>query len=245
MYISWIIPAYNEEKRIEKTILEVDGYLRGKNFEYEIIVVDNGSKDGTPRIVENLKGIVKKLRLLKTHGPGKGWAVREGMQKASGDYRIFADADNSVSPGQLDTFLPYVCGPNQKPDSCFDVVIGSIEVAGATVEEHAQWYRRVLGKLAKYIIRAVAGLWAIHDSQRGFKLFSKRAAETIFPRQKITTWGFDIEVLLIAKRHGFRIKEIPVVWINPEGSKVGLGAYVSTFKELLQIKWNDIRGVYR
>ena len=245
MYLSWVIPAYNEEKRIEKTVLEVDAYLRGKNFEYEIIVVDNGSKDRTSRIVENLRGTTKKLKLLKTNGPGKGWAVREGMMKASGDYRVFADADNSVSPGQLDTFLRYGCGANQKPDSCFDVVIGSIEVAGATIEEHAQWYRRLLGKLAKYLIRVVAGLWAIHDSQRGFKLFSKRAADIIFSRQKITTWGFDIEVLLIAKRHGFRIKELPVVWINPDDSKVGLGAYVSTLKELLQIKWNDIRGVYR
>src|SRR3989344_5913534 len=245
MYISWIIPAYNEEKRIEKTILEVDGYLRGKNFEYEIIVVDNGSKDGTPRIVENLKGIVKKLRLLKTHGPGKGWAVREGILKASGDYRIFADADNSVSPGQLDTFLPYVCGSNQKPDSCFDVVIGSIEVAGAKIEEHAQWYRRALGKFSKYIIRFIAGLWEIRDTQRGFKLFSRRAAEIIFSRQRIMTWGFDIEVLVIAKKHGFRIKELPVVWVNPGDSKVGLGAYVSTFMELLQIVWNNIWGRYR
>lgn len=245
MYLSWIIPAYNEEKKIEKTILEVDQYLRGRNFEYEIIVVDNGSKDATPGIVENLKGPVRNLKLIKTNGPGKGWAVRAGMLAAKGENRIFADADNSVSPGQLDSFLPYVCNPNQKSDSCFDVVIGSIEVAGAVVEEHAQWYRRALGKFSKYIIRAGAGLWDIRDTQRGFKLFSRRAAEIIFPRQRITTWGFDIEVLVIAKKHGFRIKELPVVWVNPGGSKVGLGAYVSTFVELLQIVWNTMRGRYR
>src|SRR3990170_8591305 len=134
MFLSGFIPAYNEEKRIEKTILEVDQYLRGRNFEYEIIVVDNGSKDATSRVVENLRGPVKNLKLLKTNGPGKGWAVRAGMLAAHGENRIFADADNSVSPGQLDSFLPYVCGPVQKPDSCFDVVIGSIEAEGAVIE---------------------------------------------------------------------------------------------------------------
>ncbi|KKW18694.1 MAG: hypothetical protein A2131_01695 [Candidatus Sungbacteria bacterium GWC2_49_10] len=245
MYLSWIIPAYNEEKRIEKTILEVDRYLRGQNFDYEIIVVDNGSKDTTSRVVENLKGPIKNLKLMKTNGPGKGWAVRAGMLAAKGENRIFADADNSVSPGQLDSFLPYVCGLDQKPDSCFDVVIGSIEAEGAVIEEHAQWYRRALGKFSKYIIRFFAGLWEIRDTQRGFKLFSRRAAEIIFPRQRITTWGFDIEVLVIAKKHGFRIKELPVTWVNPGDSKVGLGAYVSTFMELLQIVWNDVRGRYR
>ena len=125
------------------------------------------------------------------------------------------------------------------------MVIGSIEAKGAKIEEHAQWYRRALGKFSKYIIRAVAGLWEIRDTQRGFKLFSRRAAEIIFPRQRITTWGFDIEVLVIAKKHHLRIKELPVVWVNPGDSKVGLGAYVSTFIELLQVVWNNIQGRYR
>ncbi|OGZ95553.1 MAG: hypothetical protein A2847_01170 [Candidatus Sungbacteria bacterium RIFCSPHIGHO2_01_FULL_50_25] len=245
MYLSWIIPAKNEVRHIEKTILEVDQYLRGKNFEYEIIVADNGSTDATAQIVDNLRGTISHLKLLKTKGPGKGWAVREGMLAAGGEYRIFADADNSVSPGQLDSFIPHVCKSSQEPSACFDVVIGSIEIEGASVEEHAQWYRRALGKFSKYVIRVIAGLWEIRDTQRGFKLFSRRAAEIIFSRQRITTWGFDIEVLVIAKRHGFRIKEVPVRWVNPAGSKVGLGAYVSTFRELLEIKWNDIRGIYR
>lgn len=245
MYLSWIIPSYNEEKRIEKTLLEVDRYLRSKQFEYEIIVVDNGSRDRTSQIVENLKGTMKNIRLLKTKGPGKGWAVKEGMISAKGELRIFSDADNSVSPEQLDHFLPFICTPDSNSESCYDIVIGSIEVEGATIEEHAQWYRRMLGKLSKYIIRAIAGLWAIHDTQRGFKLFTRPAAETIFPHQKITTWGFDIEVFVVAKRHHLRVKELPVVWVNPDGSKVGLGAYVSTFRELLQIKWNDLRGIYR
>lgn len=246
MYLSWIIPAYNEEKRMETTLYAVDAYLRSKNFldGYEIIVVDSSSKDRTPDLVTQLSPRISHLSLLTVDNKGKGWAVHEGMLKAQGNIRIFADADNSVSPDQLDNFLPFLCSGNKK-ENCFDVVIGSIEIGGATIEEQAQWYRRTLGKLSKYIIRIISGLWEIRDTQRGFKLFSKRAAETIFPHQTIFAWGFDIEVLLIAKRHGMGIKEVPVKWVNPADSKVGIGAYVSTFKELLQIKWNDILGKYK
>ena len=124
------------------------------------------------------------------------------------------------------------------------MVIGSIEVEGAVINEQAQWYRRLLGKLSKYLIRAVSGLWEIRDSQRGFKWFSKRAAETVFPRQTLMGWGFDFEVILIAKRHGLRVREVPVRWVNPPDSKVRLGAYVTTLHELFMVKWNDIRGKY-
>lgn len=246
MYLSWIIPAYNESLRIEKTLREVDRYLRSRNFpgEYEILVVDNSSKDGTSEIVEKLTREIKGLRLLKTQGPGKGWAVREGMLNSAGEIRMFSDADNSVSPEQADNFLPLVCVKPYKVD-CFDVVIGSIEIAGSKIEEQAQWYRRLLGKFSKYIIRFISGLWEIHDSQRGFKFFSSRAAKFIFTRQTITGWGFDFEVLLIAKRNDFKIREVPVRWINPPDSKVRLDAYVVTLVELLKVKWNDIRGIYR
>ena len=245
MYLSWIIPAYNEERRIEKTLYEVDAYLMSKNFSggYEIIVVDSASLDRTAEIVKKLSPRIFNLSLLSVENKGKGWAVHEGMLKARGDARIFADADNSVSPDQLDNFLPLLCLGGKK-DNCFDAVIGSIEIEGSTIEEHAQWYRRALGRVSKLIIRVISGLWEIRDTQRGFKLFSKRAAEAIFPRQTIATWGFDIEVLLIAKRRGFGTKEVPVKWVNPPDSKVSIGAYVGTFKELLQIKWNDILGKY-
>jgi len=280
MYLSWIIPAHNEASRIEKTLREVDAYLRSKNFPggYEILVVDNTSEDETPGIVERLKGEIQGLRLLRTVGPGKGWAVKAGMREAQGEILMFSDADNSVSPEQADNFLPLVCmggglasvkrvssvsfssqdqqrlkdkigtkpeyGTINETRDCFDVVIGSIEISGAKIKEQAQWYRRILGKLAKYVIRVVSGLWEIRDSQRGFKFFSRRAAEVIFPRQTLTGWGFDFEILLIAKRRGFKIKEVPVIWINPPGSKVRLSAYFTTLLELLRIKWNDLRGVY-
>ena len=247
MFLSWIIPAYNEEKRIEKTLREVDAYLRAKDFPggYEIIVANSASRDRTAEIVTQMQQQISNLRLLDIENKGKGWAVQQGMMKAQGDIRLFSDADNSVSPDHLDKFMPYLCGiepPSQ--EQCFDVVIGSIEIPGASIEEHAQWYRRALGKMAKYVIRAVSGLWAIHDSQRGFKVFSRHAADKIFPRQTITGWGFDFEILLIAKIHGFRIREVPVRWINPADSKVGLSAYATTFAELMHVKWNKIKGVY-
>ena len=245
LYLSWIIPTYNEEERIAKTVREVDGYLKSKNFadRYEIIVVDSASGDRTAERVKTLAAVTPALGLVSVQNRGKGWAVKQGMLSASGDIRIFSDADNSVSPDQCDRFLPIVCGGGDRQE-CFDVVIGSIEAEGAAIEEHAQWYRRSLGKLSKYVIRVGADLWEIRDTQRGFKMFSRRAAERIFPQQTITGWGFDIEILLIAKRNGLRIHEVPVRWVNPGDSKVSIGAYASTFKELVEIKRNDLQGLY-
>ncbi|OHA08962.1 MAG: hypothetical protein A3B37_02955 [Candidatus Sungbacteria bacterium RIFCSPLOWO2_01_FULL_59_16] len=248
MHVSWIIPAYNEERRIEKTVREVDAYLRSKNFPggYEIIVADSASRDRTAEIVSGLSRGMQRLRLVKVENRGKGWAVKQGMLAARGEARVFADADNSVSPEQADRFLPHLCRPEAEArGGCFDIVIGSIGVPGATVEERAQWYRRFLGRLAKFAIRAVSGLGEVRDSQRGFKFFSRRAAEAIFPRQRLTGWGFDFEILLIGKRNGFRIKEIPVRWVNPSDSKVRLHAYLTTLLELFAVKWNDLLGRYR
>lgn len=259
MYLSWIIPAYNEEKRIEKTIRDVDVYLKSKQFPggYEIIISDSASRDRTGELVGKLMQEIPALRLVKVENKGKGWAVREGMRAAHGEIRGFSDADNSVSPEQADLVLANLCLPVQagRPvqqagragghPQCFDIVIGSIEVEGAKIEEQAQWYRRLLGHMAKLLIRVVSGVWEVRDSQRGFKFFSKQAAEVIFPIQTLTGWGFDFEVLLIGKRNGFRIKEIPVKWVNPPDSKVRLNAYFTTLIELLRVKWNDMRGLYQ
>lgn len=245
MYLSWIIPTYNEEKRIEKTIREVDAYLRSKNFSggYEIIISDSASRDRTVAIVNGLTQKISRLRVVRVENKGKGWAVNRGMLEAKGDIRLFSDADNSVSPEQADKFLPLLCQESGAKD-CYDIVIGSIEIPGASVEEQAQWYRRILGKSAKYLIRAVSGLWDIRDSQRGFKFFTRRAAEAVFRRQTIFGWGFDFEVLLIGRRNGFKIKEVPVNWINPPDSKVNLKAYATTFMELFKMKFNDLMGKY-
>jgi len=162
--------------------------------------------------------------------------VKQGMLEARGKYRLFMDSDNSVPIDYFDKFLPYF-------SQGYDVVIGSIEVAGAKIEEHAAWYRRLLGHWAKLLIRFMA-IWEIHDTQRGFKIFSEKAAREVFPLQTLTRWGFDIEILVISKNLGFRIKELPVTWNNPAGSKVTLGAYFTTLRDLLIVKKNLIFGKY-
>lgn len=238
MYLSVILPAYNEAKRIAQTLLDIDKYLSRQKYEYEIIVVDDGSRDNTVSIVKKMQGLVKNLRLIDNpQNHGKGYVVRQAMLKATGKYRIFMDSDNSTTIDHLDKFWPWL-------EKGYQVVIGSIEIEGAKIHEQAAWYRRWLGHLAKLLIRVVL-IWSVRDTQRGFKLFSEEVVEAVFPKQTITRWGFDMEILLIAKKLGYKIKEVPVVWNNPAGSKVNLAAYFKTLIELAKIRWNSLRGKYK
>ncbi|MBI3685256.1 glycosyltransferase family 2 protein [Candidatus Azambacteria bacterium] len=237
IFLSVVIPAYNEERRIGRTLEALDSYFKKQIFDYEIIVVSDGSKDKTADIVNEYAKKIKGLRIIaneKNHG--KGYVVRQGMREAEGKFRLFMDADNSVPVEYVDEFLPYF-------SKGYDVAIASIEVAGAKIEEHAAWYRRALGHYSKLLIRALA-IWEIRDTQRGFKMFSARAAKDVFSLQTIIGFGFDIEILVIAKQLGYTIKELPVAWNNPGESKVGLSAYFATFKELFRIRKNMMRGMY-
>ena len=237
IHLSVVIPAYNEEKRIGNTLLDIDRYLSKRDYSYEIIAVNDGSKDKTAQIIKKFTNLVKNLKLIDNYeNHGKGWVVRQGMLEAQGKYRIYLDADNAISMDQIENFWPWL-------DQDYDIIIGSIEVKGAKIEEHAAWYRRLLGKWSKYLIRLLT-IWEIHDTQRAFKLFPAKVAEDIFSRQTIERWGFDIEILVIAKKLGYKIKELPVTWINPGESKVTLKSYWRTLKELLKIKWNLIIGKY-
>ena len=237
VFLSVIMPAYKEEDRIGHTLEVIDQYLRKQIFEYEILVVNDGSSDKTAEVVRGYEPKIKGLRLVdNAKNNGKGYVVKQGMLSARGKYRLFMDSDNSVPVDYFDKFLPYF-------SQGYDVVIGSIEVAGAKIEEHAAWYRRLLGHWAKLLIRFMA-IWEIHDTQRGFKIFSEKAAREVFPLQTLTRWGFDIEILVISKNLGFRIKELPVTWNNPAGSKVTLGAYFTTLRDLLIVKKNLIFGKY-
>jgi|GEM_PF-126910 len=238
IYLSIIIPAYNEALRIGTTLVSIEKYLCTRHYSYEVIVVDDGSSDETSLVVRSLKNRMANLKLITfPRNQGKGCAVQAGMKEARGEYRLFMDADNSVTIDNLDRFLGW-------QSAGFDVVIGSIETSGASVKEHNQSYRRILGSLSKIIIRLLA-VPGIRDSQRGFKLFSKRAAELIFRNQTIKRFGFDIELLVLARLHRFPIKEVPVQWINPKGSTVTPLSYITTFRELIRIKLNVLSGVYR
>ncbi len=230
IYLSVIIPAYNEADKISATLLDIDKYLSKQKYPYEIIVISDGSTDNTVQVVKKTQELVKNIKIIDNkENHGKGHVVKQAMLEARGKYRLFMDADNSTTIDHLDKFWPHTRD--------HDIVIGSIEIKGAKIEETAAWYRRWLGKIAKYVIRIIAGLWEIHDSQRGFKLFSERAVKKIFPKQTIMHWGFDFEILALAKKLGFKIKEVPVDWKNPPG-KVTLISYIRTFGDLLKIKLN-------
>ncbi len=239
MQLSWIIPAYNEERRIEKTVREVESYLRPKSFGYEILVIDNGSRDHTAEIVNNLKATIPSLRLVAAHDPGKGGAVKRGMSVATGEIRIFSDADNSTPPEYFDKMQPLF-------KQGYDVVISSRDpkdAAGAGRDIEEPWYREILGNMGNLVIQ-IFGVWGIWDTQNGFKACTAKAADRIFPQMRIGGFAFDIEMLALARRFGYKIAVIPVKWKFDPDSKVTLGAYLSVFLDVFRIRWNLIRGVY-
>lgn len=242
MYLSWIIPAYNEERRIEKTIREVDAYLRSKNFPggYEIIVSNSASRDRTAEVVERLKSSVPNLKCLNLENRGKGWAVKRGMLGASGDIRLFSDADNSTAPEYFDAMAPFF-------GQGYDVVISSRDpkdAAGASRDVKEPWYRELLGNLGNLVIQTF-GVWGIWDTQNGFKAFSRSAAERIFGQTVISGFAFDIEALALARALGFRIAVIPVKWIFDARSSVTMKAYIQVFLDVFRIRWNFIANSYR
>jgi dolichyl-phosphate beta-glucosyltransferase len=239
MYLSVIIPAYNEEKSIGATLKLVDGYLSRQNYDYEILVVNDGSKDNTSSLVKSFEGQIKGLRIIDNHeNHGKGYVVRQGMLEATGEIRLFTDADNSTSIDHLDKFLPYI-------KEGFDVVIGSIAVPGHKVSAGSEpIWRRVAGKMGNLYIQILA-VPGIHDTQRGFKLFTAGAVQDIFPRLTITRWGFDVEVLALARKFRHKIKELPVDWKNNPNSHVGMKAYIQVLMETFKIWLNLITGKYK
>ena len=236
MHLSVIIPAYNEEKRLPRTLKDISEYLSQQDYDSEILVVSDGSTDKTVEVVKNLMPPIKNLKILDfEQNQGKGFAVRQGMLKAKGNYRLFTDADNSTSIDQVEKMWSYF----EKGD---DVVIGSRDskdTKGARQAVPQPAWKRFLGNLGNIGVQVVA-LWGIWDTQCGFKAFTKKAAEDIFKRCKINRWAFDVEVLVLARKLGYKIGIIPVYWINSHDSRVKLKGYTQFFKELLQIKWNLI-----
>jgi len=234
--ISVIVPTYNEESRLPKTLREIDKYLSKQSYDYEIIVVSDGSTDKTVEIVRNLMPEIKNLRVLSfKKNQGKGFGVREGMLAATGEYRLFTDADNSTSIDHLEKMWPLF-------EKDYDVVIGtrdSRDSRGAKQAVSQPSWKRFLGDLGNIGIQllVIRGIW---DTQCGFKAFTKKAAEDIFKRCKINRWAFDVEALALARKLGYKIAIIPTYWINSPDSKVKLKGYIQFFKELLRIKWNLI-----
>lgn len=237
-FLSVIVPAYNEAERIPLTLLDMDKHLSEADFSYEIIVVNDGSKDKTAEIVEKMAQTIPHLTLINNEkNQGKGGVVRDGMLAAKGQYRIFTDADNSTSIDQFEHMLPFL-------KEGYEVVIGSRAVKGAKLEPPQPLYKQLLGRMSNLVIQAMnlPGIW---DSQCGFKAFDAEAAERIFPLTKVNGWGFDIEVLALARSLGYRVKEIPVRWVNDTASHVRLSAYLKVFVENVKIRLWLIIGAYK
>ncbi len=240
-YLSVIIPAYNEEKTISATLLAVDQYLQKQNFEYEILVVSDGSTDKTAQIVEEFKKSLANLKLIDNKvNHGKGWVVRQAMLAALGQVRLFMDADNATTIDHFDKMKPYF-------DNGSQVVIGSRDtkdVKGAKQAVPQPWLKQQLGNLGNILIQIFA-VWGVWDTQCGFKAFSSQAAQNIFSRSKIDRWGFDIEALALARKLRYKIAIVPVYWVNNPNSRVHLKGYLMTFKELFQIWWWLVMDVYK
>lgn len=237
IYLSIIIPAYNEASRISNTLDAIYSYLSKKTYSYEIIVVDDGSTDETFKQAELSASKFKKIKILKNEkNMGKGYSVKRGMLEATGELKLFIDADHSVNIENIDRFIENI-------DNGADICIGSIEISKTAKTDSNPGYRLVMGKLSKILIRMLA-VPEIYDSQRGFKLFKRVTADAIFPKQTIHRWGFDIEVLVIARQKGYVIKELGVEWNNSESSSLNIFSYIPTLLELLRIKKNQLTSKY-
>ena len=228
-YLSVIIPAYNEAKRLPITLIDINKHLSKVDFDYEIIVVDNNSKDATYEIAERFSHLFKNFKIIKCHVPGKGGAVKIGIMEANGEIRIFMDADNATTIDQFNKMIPYF-------NEGYDIVIGSRDIEGAKLVPPQPWYKRLGGNIGNIIIQILLlpGIW---DTQCGFKAFTEKAAKDIFPKIKTFRWGFDVEILSLAKAIGYKMKEIPVIWVNNPFSQVKASAYIQVLLEVFKIKW--------
>jgi len=237
MYLSVVIPAYNEAKRIVPTLKSVFDYLKKQNYEYEVLVVNDGSKDNTAEIVQSFQSQVSSLKLIDNkQNRGKAKAVQQGMMAAQGDLRLFMDADNATTIDNLDKMLLHI-------NDGYGIVIASIGIKGAEKIGEEPVYRRLLGQLGNLWIR----FWAvpdIHDTQRGFKLFTREVTEKIFPKMLTFGWGFDVELLALARKYGYKIKEVPIVWKNAPDSKVNIWVYPKVLMQTVKIWWNLITKKY-
>jgi dolichyl-phosphate beta-glucosyltransferase len=234
--LSLVIPAYNEQARLPYTLSQVEAYVCRQDIDCEIIVVDNGSYDATSAVVQQASATFPRLRLLRTDRRGKGCAVRAGVLAAQGDVVLFADADLSWSVDDLPRFMSLV-------DQTSPVVIGSREGSDARrIGEPV--YRHLMGRVFNGVVQALA-VPGVEDSQCGFKAFRVDAAREIFTRQRIDGFGFDVEVLYLARRLGYAIRVVPLRWEHKQNSRVApIRDTVGMLTDVLRVRFNDWRGAY-
>lgn len=245
--VSVVIPAYNEERRLPQTLARVHEYFAAQSYVSEILVVDDGSSDGTTRVVEIFALEHPGVRLIKNDHRGKGYTVRTGMLAADGHIVLFSDADLSTPIEEIEKLLPWF-------ERGYDIVIGSREGAGAErIKE--PFYRHIMGRVFNLIVRMLT-VRGIQDTQCGFKAFRDQVAQDVFSRMRLygddtrTVSGgmvtaFDVEALFIGYKSGYRIREVPVQWRYGTETKVNpLRDSYRNFRDVLLVRWNDMRGLY-
>lgn len=240
MKLSVVVPAYNEEKRIPKTLREINNYLSRQSYESEIVVVSDGSKDNTAEVANGLRAEIPNLKVIDNkENHGKGFVTRQGLAAAAGDFRLFTDADNSTSVDQVEKMWPEF-------EKGFDVIIGSRDIKGAVKDPPQPWIRNIiLGEGFKLFRKIVIGLWGIQDTQCGFKCFRKNVCEKVLPKCRVDRFAFDPEILVLARKSGYKIKEVPVIWKNDLDSKVKPSSMIKMALDLFKIKWDLITRKYK
>ncbi len=239
MHLSVIVPAYNEATTLEQNINTFYNYLKKQDYDFEIIIINDGSNDDTKKIAEHLISTNNHIKFLsKSINQGKGASVRDGLLAGQGDFLLFLDADNATSIDHLEKSWPLLKN--------HDLVIGSRnhhDVKNAKQIKKQILLKRIFGITGNKLIKLFTGL-KINDTQCGFKIFSKKSVNRIIPKTKINRWAIDVEILTIAKNQNLKIEIIPVNWTCGPTSRVGFKGYLIALKELFIIKLNDIRGIY-
>lgn len=236
-FLSLVIPTYNEEKRIGPTLNKIIPYFKTKNYDYEIIIVD-GSEDNTIGVVKKFKN--PNIKIIKTKQKlGKGIKVKIGMLESNGNFIFFSDTDLSVPIEEIERFLTYF--------KAYDVVIASRCMPKSKIEIKQPFYRRLLGKIAKYPISfVISNKNQIKDTQCGFKGFTKKVANKLFKKQTINGGMFDVEILYLANKYGYKIKELPITWRDNHSSRINVMKCIFFDPiDLIKIKINNLRGLYK
>jgi glycosyltransferase involved in cell wall biosynthesis len=235
-FLTIIIPAFNEEHRLPLAMEQSIQFLEKQDYDYELVVVENGSQDKTYQIAKEYAARYPQIRVIKETTPGKGLAVKRGMLESQGEYRFMCDVDFSMPIIEINKFLP--------PELVdFDIAIASREAPGA-VRYYEPLYRHLGGRMINLMIRLLA-LPGLDDTQCGFKCFRGPVAEVLFSHQTMTGWSFDVEILMIASRFGYHIVEIPISWYFSTESKVN--PFINTLqfaRDLWKLRRNAQRGLY-
>lgn len=241
-YLSVVIPAYNEGSRtgagIKEHLQSIKKYFENKDISYEIIVVNDGSKDNTAEVIQDISNEIPNLVFInRKENKGKLFSVQEGLLKAQGQFRLFTDADGATPIDSLDKFWEHMKAGEH-------IIIGSRDLEQSKIEKHQPWIKEFLGDMGNYLIQFTLNLRGIKDTQCGFKVLSEEVVEKIIPQMQAIRWGGDFEILALGKKMGYKIVEVPINWIDSGQSTVGIKGYIQTLKELFQVKWRMITGKY-